>query len=211
MNCRPANFQSILDLNKNFIIQFESSKLMKLLDEDTINQPKNRDRLLQCLLVFSTQFQNTVMLRVITTQDCKFLSLAQEHLDEEYGHPALLKDHITNKSSIWDPILDATTAWFTMQMLSSDNIQKTLLVHLVLEASANVFFKKALAVLDKNNLSDYFKVHVDNDEHHENMGLAPLEGLREAEYETLILTQERGWKMLLTACNRIAELSVSTN
>ena len=94
-------------------------------------------------------------------------------------------------------------------MLTLDNTDKTLLVHLVLEASANLFFKEAQQVMEKHSETDYFKIHSEADEHHEEMGLKLLKGLREIDYKRLLNVQQQGWDMLDTACTRMAELNGS--
>ena len=110
----------------------------------------------------------------------------------------------------WDPILEACSCWFSWKMLTLDNSEKTVLVHLVLEASAHLFFIEAHKIMAKYTETDYFKIHAEVDEDHENMGINLLEGLREIDYKNLVEIQQQGWDVLNSVCDRIAELSVSS-
>ena len=80
-------------------------------------------------------------------------------------------------------------------------------MHLVLEASAHIFFTEAHKVMSKYGETEYFKIHSEADEYHHHMGLEFFEGLRKEEYMELFKIQHQGWSMIFTACNRIAALT----
>ena len=106
----------------------------------------------------------------------------------------------------WDPILEATSCWFSWKMLTSNAEEKTVLVHLVLEASANVFLSEADKMMNCYGETSYFKIHSDADEKHEKMGIDLLENLTEREYRCLSTIQHQGWDMINAACARMAFL-----
>ncbi|WP_026069282.1 hypothetical protein [Legionella tunisiensis] len=136
------------------------------------------------------------------------MKIAQKHLIEEFGHDISLMNDRGNNPPKWDAVLDACSCWFSWKMLTLDNIDKTLLVHLVLEASAHLFFREAHNVMEKYGETDYFKIHSEVDEEHEMMGVCLLEGLREVDYKHLLIVQQQGWDVLNTVCRRIAELTL---
>lgn len=107
----------------------------------------------------------------------------------------------------WDAILDATACWFTWKMFTLDQEAKTVLMHLVLETSANIFFQEAHKVMHSYGETDYFKIHSEADEKHEKMGRELLQNLSTEKYQQLLVVQSQGWDVLNAVCNRIAELS----
>ncbi|MDF1758058.1 MAG: hypothetical protein P1U74_07145 [Legionellaceae bacterium] len=207
MTNKQIDLDYILSKNKTYVDAFNKSPLMELIQSTNIDNSKSRALLLDCIQVFSNYFQKTVMLRSTLNEENQYLKIAREHLEEEFGHDiSLLRDR-NQKAPFWDPILDACSCWFSWKMLTLDNAEKTLLVHLVLEASANIFFVKAHNIMVKYDETDYFKIHAEVDEHHSTMGLELLRDLREVDYQALAKVQSEGWDMLNAVCNRISEIS----
>ena len=200
------DLQAVIDNNALWIKKFSQSAMVTLLKEPVINSEEGITSLMNCIQTFSNYFQKTVMLRATLTDNLKFSVSAQQHLDEEYGHHMLIASLRKHQPPHWDPILESTAAWFSWKMLTLDNIEKTLLVHLVLESSAVVFFQAAYEVLKKHDCAQYFSIHMENDPSHETMGTDLLRNLREEEYSNLLLIQNQGWEVLITAGNRIASI-----
>lgn len=204
------NLNYLLLKNKEFTNKFAKSPLMTLIRSTKMDDAKNRMQLLDCIQVFSNYFQKTVMLRFVLNDNNIFGETIQQHLSEEFGHDVSLMNDRKERPPAWDSILDACSCWFSWKMFTLDNSEKTVLVHLVLEASAHLFFIEAHKVMSKYAETDYFKIHAEVDEHHETMGLNLLEDLREIDYKHLLCIQQQGWDILNSVCNRIAELSTST-
>jgi hypothetical protein len=203
-----ATFELLMHDNERFSEAFSRSRLMKLVQGNDLDESAVRERFLDGIQVFSDAFQNTMLLRASFTANPRFLGIAREHLNEEFGHNAdLLKDRDQRVPS-FDAVLDATTSWFAHQMLTLDDLERLVLVHLVLETSANIFFPEANRAMQRYSRTHYFAVHAEVDEHHRAMGMSLLGGLRAVEYQRLLDVHERGWQMLLTVCDRIAELSL---
>ncbi len=200
------NLHSIIDNNDFWLKKFSQSAMVTLLKDPIINSETSIVSLMNCIQTFSNYFQKTVMLRAALTDNLKFSISAQKHLDEEYGHHLLIASLRKNQPPQWDPILESTAAWFSWKMLTLDNIEKTLLIHLVLESSAVVFFQAAYEVLKKHDCAQYFSIHMENDPTHETMGIDFLKDLREEEYKNLLLIQNQGWEIMITASNRIAAI-----
>jgi hypothetical protein len=207
MQNKAKSLNDILAINEEWVMTFKTSDLMKLINSDAMKLTENRIRLLDCIQTFSNYFQKTMLLRLALTDNANFSALSQEHLDEEYGHNVALLEERGKRPAKWDPILEATSSWFCWKMLTLDNVEKTLLVHLVLEASANIFFTCANEIMQRYKTTDYFNVHAENDERHENIGTKLLENLTPKIYSDLAIVQEQGWEMLISACNRMASLA----
>jgi flavin-dependent dehydrogenase len=205
-----VNLNTLLEENKQFEASFSQSPIMQLIHSQDIQIPEVKTRMLDCIQLFSNHFQKCVMLRHILTEKESFKKITQEHLDEEYNHNVALLIDRNYRAPIWDPILEASSSWFTWKMLSLDNTEKTLLMHLILEASADIFFQKAHEVMKQQNTTEYFGIHAEVDEDHASMGTKLLENLRAEDYNDLLIVQQQGWSMLYTACNRIATLCGET-
>lgn len=210
MSNECINLKYLLSKNKAFAHAFTKSSLMTLIRSTQMDEAQNRKQLLDCIQVFSNYFQKTVMLRSVLNDNHLFGDIIHQHLVEEFGHDVSLMNDRKDRPPKWDPILDACSCWFSWKMLTLDNSEKTVLVHLVLEASAHLFFIEAHKIMAKYTETDYFKIHAEVDEDHENMGINLLEGLREIDYKSLVEIQQQGWDVLNSVCDRIAELSVSS-
>lgn len=199
------NYDTLLTYNKINLEKFKQNSLMELIQSNKVNQEAIRKRLLDCLQFFSDYFQKMIMLRYVLCDNSIFFNLVSEHLKEEFGHNMSLRNDRFGRSDLWDEKLDANCSWFMWKLFTSDNEERTVLIHLVLEASANIFFKEAHKVMSKYKETNYFKMHSEADEKHEHMGLEHLQGLSPTKYERLIELQDRGWVILSGICSRIAE------
>jgi hypothetical protein len=94
-------------------------------------------------------------------------------------------------------------------MFTADEEEKTLLVHLVLEASANMFFQASQKVFELFKDTDYFKLLSQLDETHEAMRFPLFVNLISEKYERLVEVQSQGWNMMNAISERITELASS--
>lgn len=202
-----STLDNLLENNKIFVTEYTNNRLMKLIKSDDVKEKNVRKRLLDCIQVFSDYFQKVVMLRYVFCDNSKFLSVAQLHFTEEYGHNISLKQDREHRPTVWDPILESTSSWFAWKMFTLDEEEKTVLVHLVLEASAQIFFTQAHQVMEQYQETEYFKIHRDADEQHEQMGIDLLKELTVEKYQRLQKILSQGWAILNTACNQIALLT----
>lgn len=214
MHALPSKKISTLSalLKKNTLIAKKyktNSTLMHLIHSKKMEQKKYRKKLLDAVQVFSDYFQKVVLLRNALCEHSIVAKVTQEHLQEEFCHNLLLMKDRDYRAPIWDPILEATAAWFCWKMFTLDNEEKTLIVHLVLETSANIFFRAAHKVMEKYQETSYFEIHSVADEKHEAMGKFLLEGLSKQKYQRLSELLLQSWDVLNAACNRIAELTLN--
>lgn len=197
----------LLSKNKKFADEYRSSLIMKLIRSDRLSKKETRNRLLDCIQTFSNYFQKVVILRHALCENPQFLPITQQHLAEEFGHDQSLMADRKHKPPMWDPILEATASWFSWKMLTLDSEEKTVLVHLVLETSANIFFHEAHRVMQVYNETKYFQIHSELDEQHENLGKGLLVNLTSSKYERLLEIQHQGWGVLNALCDRIESLT----
>lgn len=203
--------KKILEKNKVFISDYKKSKLLSLINSKHMGNKDAREKLLDCIQVFSNHFQKVVMLRQIFCEDKNYLAVSTQHLMEEFGHNLLLEKDRNSRPLLWDPILEASASWFTWKMMTLDNDEKTLLIHLVLESSACVFFQIAHQIMTQYSETNYFATHAEADEEHERMATDILSNIPPSKIERLLLVQEQGWGMLNTVCDRIAGIVSGSN
>lgn len=202
------NLETLIQENRAHCKQYEQqSKLMRLINDDAMQVAENRAHLLDCIQVFSDYFQKTVMLRSVFCGNAQFSPVVQDHLQEEFGHNTDLMRDRKFRNPVWDPVLEATAAWFAWSMLNMDNDEKTVVVHLVMESSANIFFVAADKVMQQYGETTYFHIHADLDEGHEQMGIDLLRDLTQTRYARLIEVHNQAWDMMNTACDRMAILT----
>jgi hypothetical protein len=197
---------SLFKKNDEYANQFKSSAFMQLVSSEKMANSELRGRLLDCVQVLSNYFQKVVMLRYVFCDDDQFKPLTTQHLDEEFGHNLLLSKDRGEKPPIWDPILESTCSWFAWKMFTFNDEQKTLLVHMVLETSANIFFSVANTTVCQHEPIQYLTVH-EIDVKHEQMGRDLIvKAISQDKLEKLFLIQQQGWGVLNAACNRMLEL-----
>lgn len=202
-----VGWENLVERNNQFIKDFHSSALMQLISSPDIDKKEYRDRMLDAIQTLSNYFQKIVLLRWVISDHHSFSSVALEHLKEEFCHHETLMTDRNYRPSLWDPILESTSSWFLWRMFNTNDEEKTVLIHLVLEASAQIFFGAAYPIMSRYGQVNYFKEHVGADEKHEKMGEQLLNGLSVSAYQRLFEVQSQGWSVILTACNRIAALS----
>ncbi len=160
--------------------------------------------------VWSNAFQRTLLSRAALCEDPRFRALADEHLSQEFGHNTALAGGRGRGPAreAWDPILSACCEWFEMKMLTLDNPERTVLIHLVIEASADVFYASFDSLARRaGEGARHFDLHAHGVDHgHVEMGIELLRDLPPGYLDRLCDIQSRGWDMLNTMFQRIAEL-----
>ncbi|MEQ4695243.1 MULTISPECIES: hypothetical protein [Providencia] len=122
-------------------------------------------------------------------------------MKEELGHDEMLPE-----SGDWDPEIDAFGNWFVLKMLQLDNLEKLVVVHLVLEKCADVFHSFA-----KRNISEsgeYIDAHAELDHGHSELGKELYDNLTEEQYVGMERLCEHSWHMLELLLNRVAVLTL---
>ncbi|AZZ96143.1 cupin domain-containing protein [Pseudoalteromonas sp. R3] len=196
--------------NEIFKDRFDKHRLFALVNKGLLTDSETRNRFLDCFQVWSNHFQKMVFNRYLTSAEGAHLDLAWDHLIEEFGHNMDLASSRDSSTRIFDPVLEATSSWFCSILNRLSDMQKLVLIHLVVEASATVFYKHVAPVMSETQHSRHFHEHDDGDHEHVKMGYdfvrRQTPSLSEA--EGLLEIQEQGWSMLMSVMSRIADLVV---
>lgn len=206
-----VDFDGYADLvrrNEQFMEDFKSNEVFALVEGGEVENKAVRAKLLDTIQIWSRHFQRVVMSRVVFGSNPRFDAIAREHLAEEYGHDTNLEQSRGGAlRPVWDPLLEACSAWFPAKMLSLDDVEKTVLVHLVLEGSSTVFHRVAHPIMDAFNETKHFAVHDTEDGDHLAMGLDLLRGLDHETYVRLGRILREGWDMMNALNTRMAILA----
>lgn len=181
------------------------SGFIRLLHDGTLDDSESLQRFLRYLNVWSRDFQQMMFQRQASCDHPDFYAIFRKHLAEEYGHDELLTTNPVEQC--WDPILASTGSWFRLQMSQLDNIEKMVVIHMVLEGSAHAFYEHAMARFRNTPHQAYFATHAEADEGHSEMGMHMLHNLTEKQYTRLRQVVEQAWDMHLCTLERISELT----
>lgn len=176
-----------------------------LLENGVLDDPIRRERFLACLQVISDAFQTILLTRQATVRDPRFEAPFRTHFLQELGHNALLARR-EGSTKIDDPVLTATTTWFCRRMLVLDNLDKAVLVHLVLETAGADFHTRAREVLSGSVADEYFSAHAEADPEHMIVPDGLLEGHDVETYRRLYDLVETGWDVFDAMGRRIAHI-----
>lgn len=201
-----ANSDNAVELvraaNQRHIDEYRRGALVSLV-QDLDRQPESvRERLLDFLQGWSDAFQRIVTARVVAETDDPSRLLAQEHLAEEQGHNQLLDRARAGRPARRDPVISAVSCWFVDRMSFAGSVERTVLAHLVLEASGMVFHAAALPAFGD---SDYFRLHDGAEAEHLEMGYRALATRRDWSVDEVLAILCDGWQMMTLLSDRMAE------
>ena len=203
-----SGLSELLSRNRQYCEEYRSNPIFDFVTTERVADPERRRRFLCCVQVFSGYFQKAILGRTAFTDDPAYSAIFRRHLDEEYGHDTRLsRDRGPEAGSVWDPVLEATASWFVVKMLSLDNLEKLVLIHLVLEGAGSVFHEVAAPRMAQFGETDYFAHHCEADKAHADLSIEELEGHEKVTYKRLMQIQRQGWDMLNTLCTRMVEVA----
>ena len=205
---KADTLESLKKLNLEAQERFSENSLFDLADSGYLKNENNRKRFLGLFQCWSDAFQKMVLTRAAFTHLPDYRVVAEAHLQEEVGHNVQLrKSH--SQASVWDAELDALSNWFPSKMLSSSDAEKLLIVHWVVERSANVFYKKMAGIFDPSTARGHFNLHLELDGgalSHADIGAELLECLSPKEYQRLAEVHDQAWIVLGQMFSRVATL-----
>jgi hypothetical protein len=204
------SFEGLLAYNHFRLQQLLKNPFFLMLQDNTLTNIKKRQLFLDCMQVFSDFFQTMMISRQATCQDKIYQHLFLTHLHEELGHDQLLAARDI-KNQINDPILQAVSSWFCHQMFLLDNLEKTVLVHLVLEVAGIHYHNLAKVKAAMDVKSEYYDVHNEHDDKHAEMAFELLQDHTPATYQRLLKILSEGWDMLNAMNCRVAQLIDQVN
>jgi hypothetical protein len=179
-----------------------------MIRDGTLDDPARRDTFLACVQRFSRAFQATLFARQAFCADPIYYRIFLKHLDDEYGHDRLIARR-PEAREMQDTLFEAILSWFPQQMLLLDNVDKAVLVHLVLETAGDYFHSMALPYLGHHVESPYFETHAECDPEHATMAMGLLDEHHESTYRRLVGLVDDGWDMLLQMMGRTVKLVAS--
>lgn len=197
-----TTLDELLDFNEQCFTRFKERPLFVAIKEGLFE--KDEKKRLICfdyLQIFTDGFQKMLYARQASCSDEKFAPVFLEHLKEEIGHNDLFRDRdkVTKK---YDPVLDAVCTWFIYQMLTLDNVEKTVVMHLVIESTGD-YYHKVASNLSKFLHSDYYSVHNEHDEQHVAMGINLLRGYPPFVYDRIKQLIDQSWLQMITMVDRV--------
>jgi quercetin dioxygenase-like cupin family protein len=202
---RPAD--QLLEDNKKYLEEFRTSKLLRLIDDPSLADHDVREKLLDCQQTWSDVFQDLLHLRVAMTRDPEHKHVALDHLVEELGHNNNLRNQRQSRHSpVTDPTFLSTMDWFREQMLYRSDMVRTLLMHVVLEGSGEIWHREAARAFPD---IPHFQEHGEDDGDHVTMGLDLLNRASQTEIEELGEALGEGWMMITQLCDRIAFIALA--
>jgi quercetin dioxygenase-like cupin family protein len=201
-------FRQLLSRNRQFAEDHLKNPIFEIVSSTRLEEKRHRDRFYDCVQIWSECFQRALLARSALAEDRRYAALFSQHLTEEFGHDAkLARDRSGSLTPVWDPVLDSASHWFAWKMVSLDNVEKLVLVHLVLEVGSYLISNHARQRFAAFQETDFFEVHAAADEGHQEAGLDLLKTKDTATYERLFQVQQEGWDMLNLLCSRIAALA----
>jgi hypothetical protein len=186
---------------------FRASALMRLLSDERLAEPTVTSRLMAGLQVWANHFQTLLHLRMALGRDPAHIEIAADHQREELGHHTnLRRQRGESARDIWDPVMEAASHWFVARFHAASDLERTMLMHLVIESSAEIFFLKAAHIFTD---MPHFSGHAEDDGGHIAMGLGLLSAASEHELVALRELHHQGWQMITLLCDRMATVARS--
>lgn len=203
--------EQLFKKNEEYMERFDKHRLFVLVRNGLLKKPLARRRFLDCFQVWSNYFQKMILNRVVTLQDPDFEDLAWSHLIEELGHNRDLAKSRSDLQPVFDPVLEGVCAWFPSKIGVLSDLEKVVLVHLAVEASAVCFYRHVQPAMGTADAKGHFDRHKVDDEAHVEMGYAFLRQVSSADWPRLFEIQRQGWAMLMALMGRVADLVVHTS
>ncbi len=207
----PANprvkFLSLQEKNVEYLEQFRLNPLLSALRDGNYSTPDRLQAFLSVFQIWSDCFQELLQIRVSTTLEPNHLRLALQHQSEERGHNTQIQKAMTSRMPPpQDSQLELHCDWFRSQMGSLTDAAKTVLMHVVIEASANVFYPCLAQVQSRGVLQEHISQHLSHDPHHCEMGMSLLRSDCAQNEGLLSRVQKEGWEHLNELFSRIHQV-----
>lgn len=196
--------------NRRHLANFSKHRLFSIAKQGLLASDGARQRFYDCFQIWSNHFQRMLLVRSAMTDDPVYRRVSDRHLAEELGHNVLLDAGRGGRRPIWDPHLEAACSWFAWKAATLDDAERVVLIHLVVEASATVFYEQMRGVFAADPaVSDHAHAHADDaDAAHVAIGVTALREGGTLDLERLTRVQRQGWDMLNQVMSRIADLVV---
>jgi quercetin dioxygenase-like cupin family protein len=201
-------FEELQSLNDRLSERFNQHRVFDLIRLDLLQDPKRRQRFLAGLQVWSEYFQRVVLSRAAFVRNGAFRDVFYAHLLEEIGHDKDLQS--THDGELdFDAALEGMGSWFVVQSLSLDNVDRIVMINMVLERAGSVFYTQYSKYLRSFDISAHFEDHSEHDDEHEKMGLELFDNLHPAQFDNLEAVMRDSWDMISAILDRIVEITLA--
>lgn len=197
-----SQYELLLKKNEEFANQFYQTNHTFKIDIDT---QEKKDMLLDCLQVISDHFQRLMFLRVGLCESSNYEKVFLEHFIEEFGHNKSLSKE-RNRPKLWDPILEASCSWFVNKNHLLDNAERIIMVQLILEKCAHLFYSHFSDLLGDQNKSHHIDEHKEADEGHDLLGVELLKEESDFKFKSFFKLQEESWSIMNLFIQRVGDL-----
>lgn len=198
--------EKLLAHNRKRLEETKQLRLFRMLQDGSLKDEKKRQAHLNSLEIWSMRNQLLLFTRQATCIDAKYETTFLQHFNEEIGHDVLYKTRAREENPAEDPVIEAIASWFVHQMFIRDNVEKTALIHLVIEHTSHHYHTLARPMLAKFVNDDYFAVHEADDDHAQ-MGIDLLKGESALTYQRLVPVIDKAWDMMNAMLDRVAYLT----
>nr|WP_253307477.1 hypothetical protein [Rickettsia endosymbiont of Ceutorhynchus assimilis] len=195
--------QLLLD-NKIYQNKFRQNKLFQIVKENKLSTDAQKENFLNYFQIWSDEFQKMILARIVFSEGKSYSNLGWQHLEEEFGHNLQLLRSRKNYAAVEDPVFEALASWFTMKMLTLSDAERTVLIHLVIESCATIFYEYLGPIFLDNKEEEHFNTHQELDPAHEQIGIDLLRKMNITDL-SLITVQKKGWAMIEALFTRLAE------
>jgi len=206
----PPTFEKLIAHNTALLERHKRHRVFQMFSDGTLDDPTQRETFFACVQVFARHFQTILLTRQAHCADERYGALFQRHFREEIGHDDILAKDRGRSDEVWDPVLEATTAWFISRMTILDNIEKLAIVHLVLESSGAYMGAASKAPMRRLGSADYFGLHDEVDDSHVTIAIEPIRRQPPETIARLMIVIEQAWRMLDTYVDRVVALVLGT-
>lgn len=139
---------------------------------------------------WSECFQTIIFLRQANTLDGELSSIFLQHLEEEIGHQKYLQEYEYH----FDALFEGFCAWFERKISIVSDVEKTILVHMVLETAGTIFSSTVGSEKNRNDkVSSYIELHSDLDEDHSSLGREHVDKYCQNNFESAKVFNSHCW------------------
>ena len=199
-----SKYDLLLRKNEELVKNFVENNHTFQID---IDSNKKRDALLDCLQIISDHFQRLMFLRVGLCDSPLHGKVFMEHFLEELGHNNRLAEE-RKRPKKWDPILEASCAWFVNKNYLIENSERIIMVQMVLEKCAHLFYEHFSDVI--NEKSEHIELHMHADEGHDSMGVDLLKDEPDYKYKSYFNLLNESWSIMNLFIERVGTLILQT-
>lgn len=194
--------KQLIDFNEKCCDELKDSAFFNLFSQGLMVDSENLNIFSRYLRQWSSIFQHIMFSRQVTSINANYFGIFLEHLKDEFGHDELLPE-----SQCWDGQVDAYGNWFVLKMFQWDNLEKLVVVHLVLEKCGDVFHAMAKENITKTK--DYIDTHAILDHNHSVLGKELYDGLSKDKYSELEAVCCQSWEIMGLLLDRISQLTMA--